>query len=80
MKINEAEQIVGIAKKNIRFYEEQGLLRPGRNKENGYRIYSQADAQTLLKIKLLRQLRHVHPCHFLPYAVPICTNFLSSLQ
>ena len=31
MKINEVEALVGITKKNIRFYEEQGLLKPGRN-------------------------------------------------
>ena len=36
MKINQVEQLVGITKKNIRFYEEQGLLSPGRNRENGY--------------------------------------------
>ena len=29
MKINEVEAQVGITKKNIRFYEEQGLLSPG---------------------------------------------------
>ena len=28
MKINEVEALVGITKKNIRFYEEQGLLKP----------------------------------------------------
>ena len=37
MKISEVEERVGITKKNIRFYEAQGLLRPGRNHENGYR-------------------------------------------
>ncbi|MGN1143339.1 MAG: MerR family transcriptional regulator, partial [Anaerovoracaceae bacterium] len=26
MKINEVEQRIGITKKNIRFYEDQGLL------------------------------------------------------
>lgn len=29
MKINEVEAQVGITKKNIRFYEEQGLIAPG---------------------------------------------------
>ena len=36
MKINEVEKIIGITKKNIRFYEKEGLLSPCRNKENGY--------------------------------------------
>ena len=40
MKINQVEELVGITKKNIRFYEEQGLLNPDRNPENGYREYS----------------------------------------
>jgi len=33
MKINEVEALVGITKKNIRFYEEKGLLSPSRNSE-----------------------------------------------
>ena len=56
MKINEVEAIVGISKKSIRFYEEEGLLCPQRNSENGYRNYSDADVDTLLKIKALRKL------------------------
>lgn len=56
MKINEAEVCVGITKKNIRFYEDEGLLTPRRNTENGYREYSEADVQTLKRIKLFRKL------------------------
>ena len=56
MKINEVEQLVGITKGNIRFYEKEGLLTPGRNSENGYRDYSEADVAWLKKIKLLRML------------------------
>jgi DNA-binding transcriptional MerR regulator len=56
MKINEVEQKVGITKKNIRFYEEKGLLNPSRLSENGYRNYSDADVSELLKIKFLRKL------------------------
>ena len=56
MKINEIEQLVGITKKNIRFYEEQGLIHPKRNSGNDYREYTEADAELLLKIKLLRKL------------------------
>ena len=56
MKINEVEQIAGITKKNIRFYEEQGLIHPKRNIGNDYREYTQEDAELLLKIKLLRKL------------------------
>lgn len=56
MKINQVEELVGITKKNIRFYEEQGLLNPDRNPENGYREYSLKDVDCLLKIKLLRKI------------------------
>ena len=56
MKINEVERQVGITKKNIRFYEQQGLLHPKRNSENGYREYNGADVDCLKKIKLLRKL------------------------
>ena len=56
MKINEVEALAGITKKNIRFYEEQGLLSPRRNVENGYREYGDAEVQTLRRIKVLRKL------------------------
>lgn len=56
MKINEVEQTIGITKKNIRFYEQQGLLSPSRNLSNGYRDYSPEDILVLRQVKLLRKL------------------------
>ena len=56
MKINEVEALVGITKKNIRFYEAEGLLAPHRNSENGYRDYGEAEVDALRRIKLLRKL------------------------
>ena len=56
MKINEVEALAGITKKNIRFYEDQGLLCPRRNAENGYRDYGEEDVKVLLRIRLLRKL------------------------
>lgn len=56
MKINEVEQVVGITRKNIRFYEEQGLIAPKRQIENGYRNYSEEDVEMLWRIKFLRKL------------------------
>ena len=56
MKINEVEALVGITKKNIRFYEEKGLLSPSRNSENGYRDYGEAEVAALRQIKLMRKL------------------------
>ena len=56
MRINQVEEMVGISKKNIRFYEEKGLLMPKRTVENGYRDYCEEDVQRLQQIKLLRKL------------------------
>ena len=56
IKINEVETLVGITKKNIRFYEQEGLLNPKRNQENGYRNYGEEDVMILQQIKLLRKL------------------------
>lgn len=56
MKINEVESIVGITRRNIRFYEKEGLLTPARNSQNGYREYGEAEVATLKEIKLLRKL------------------------
>lgn len=50
------ESLVGITKKNIRFYEAEGLLTPRRNSENGYRDYGEAEVEVLRRIKLLRKL------------------------
>ena len=55
MKIQQVEELVGISKKNIRFYEAEGLLNPGRA-ENGYREYGREDVLRLKQIKLLRKL------------------------
>ena len=56
MRIKEVEDLVGITKKNIRFYEKEGLLTPGRELENSYRDYTEDDLRRLRVIKLLRKL------------------------
>ena len=56
MRIKEVEDLVGITRKNIRFYEKEGLLSPGRELENSYRDYTEADIARLKIIKLLRKL------------------------
>ena len=55
MLIRELEQMTGLDRATIRFYEREGLITPTRA-ENGYRTYGEADCDTLLKVKLLRQL------------------------
>jgi DNA-binding transcriptional MerR regulator len=56
MKIKDVEIRVGITKANIRYYEKEGLISPGRNEENNYREYSEADVALLERIKVLRVL------------------------
>ena len=55
MKIKQIEQLTGITKANIRYYESQGLLSPNRE-SNGYRTYDESHVRELLRIKLLRSL------------------------
>ena len=55
MTIKEIEELSGMPRANIRFYEAEGLLRPDRD-ANGYRNYSEEDLRILQKIRLLRAL------------------------
>ena len=49
MTIKEVEQITGLTRSNIRFYEKEKLITPDRNENNGYREYSEEDI-TLSKV------------------------------
>lgn len=53
MTIKEVETLTGITKANIRFYEKEGLLTPGRS-SNNYREYSEDDVEHLRKIRIFR--------------------------
>lgn len=56
MTIKEMEQITGLPRSNIRFYEKEKLISPARNTSNGYREYSEADIETIKKVAYLRTL------------------------
>ena len=56
MKIKQVEELVGITKKNIRFYESQGLLDVERA-ENGYREYHKEDIARKLFLKRRKACR-----------------------
>lgn len=56
LRINEVERLAGVTRRNIRYYESEGLLSPGRESGNGYRDYSDADVSVLRRVKLLRKL------------------------
>jgi DNA-binding transcriptional MerR regulator len=52
MRIGQLSRRVGISERALRYYEEQGLLHPAR-RPSGYRDYSEADAQTVRRIRTL---------------------------
>lgn len=56
MNIKEAEKLSGVSSRNIRFYEQKGLLKPARNEENDYREYFDEEIH---RLKLIRALRMV---------------------
>ena len=56
MSIKQAEELSGVSRQNIRFYEKEGLLHPARNAENDYRTYTPADVDVLKRIRMLRML------------------------
>lgn len=56
MNIKQAAEASGVSSRNIRYYEQEGLLCPTRNPENDYRIYTDQDVRTLKLIRALRML------------------------
>lgn len=55
MTIKEVEEQTGITRANIRFYEKEGLLTPGRG-SNNYREYGNDDVEHLRRIRVLRMM------------------------
>lgn len=56
MNIGEVSNITGLSSSNIRYYEQLDLIKPSRNPDNDYRVYSDLDIQKLQEIKLFRKL------------------------
>ena len=56
MTIKEVEQITGLSRSNIRFYEKERLINPTRNVSNRYREYSAEDITAIKKVAYLRTL------------------------
>lgn len=66
MTIKEVEEITGLPRSNIRFYEKEKLIQPIRNESNGYRDYSQKNIEDINKIVYLctlgisiEEIRHI---------------------
>lgn len=56
MNIKKAEELSGVSRQNIRFYEREGLLNPERNAENDYREYDEEHIRILKQIRAMRML------------------------
>ncbi|MEQ8967089.1 MAG: Cu(I)-responsive transcriptional regulator [Azospirillaceae bacterium] len=67
MNIGEASARSGLPTKTIRYYEEIGLVRPGRL-ANGYRSYDEAQ---------VRMLQFVHRARDLGFSIEECRSLLS---
>ncbi|RCV49992.1 MerR family transcriptional regulator [Marinitenerispora sediminis] len=52
MRIGELARRTGASERALRYYEEQGLLRPAR-RPSGYREFTEADAATVRRIRTL---------------------------
>lgn len=56
MNTKQVEELTGLSRQNIRYYEKAGLLTPCREQQNSYRDYSREDVERLKLIKMLRML------------------------
>lgn len=56
MNIKKAEELSGVSRQNIRFYEREGLLCSNRNPENDYREYDDSHILTLKQIRAMRMV------------------------
>ncbi|MEM6587463.1 MAG: Cu(I)-responsive transcriptional regulator [Pseudomonadota bacterium] len=55
MNIGQIANETGLPAKTLRYYEEIGLIQPGRD-ANGYRVFTQADAHKLIFLGRARAL------------------------
>lgn len=54
LRIQEVANETGLTPRAIRYYEEQGLLKPAARSDGAYRLYDDADVEQLRFIKGLR--------------------------
>lgn len=54
-KIKDVAKFVGITTEAIRYYENEGIITPIKDKTNGYRYYNAWDVHVLIQARLYRQ-------------------------
>jgi DNA-binding transcriptional MerR regulator len=61
LQISEAAQTAHVRTSAVRFWEEQGLLHPVRDRDNGYRLYNAEQVRNIQIIALLRKAGYGFP-------------------
>ncbi|HEX2185272.1 MAG TPA: MerR family transcriptional regulator, partial [Chloroflexota bacterium] len=61
LRIGDAARRVGVRVSALRFWEEQGLLRPQRDKSSGYRLYDDRELLRLQVVTILRKAGYDFP-------------------
>ncbi|OPG14302.1 MerR family transcriptional regulator [Microbispora sp. GKU 823] len=88
MRIGEMVRRTGVSERLLRYYEEQGLLAPARL-PSGYRVYSDADVDTVRRIRTLlaaglstTTIAQVLPCvrDDGPNLAPVCSELVAQLR
>ncbi|MEV4437786.1 MerR family transcriptional regulator [Streptomyces sp. NPDC049577] len=88
MRIGEMVRRTGVSERLLRYYEEQGLLTPARL-PSGYRVYGEADVQTVRRIRTLLAaglptavIARVLPCvrDEGTGLVPVCPELVAELR
>ncbi|SEG81747.1 DNA-binding transcriptional regulator, MerR family [Thermomonospora echinospora] len=88
MRIGEMVRRTGVSERLLRYYEEQGLLAPTRL-SSGYRVYNDADVDTVRRIRTLlaaglstTTIAQVLPCvrDDGPNLAPVCPDLVATLR
>lgn len=56
MTVKEVSRLTGVSIRALQYYDRIGLLHPSGHTEAGYRLYDEADLETLQQILLFREL------------------------
>ena len=54
--VKEISRMTGLTGRTLRYYDAIGLLRPARDRDNGYRLYGPGEVDRLQEILLYREM------------------------
>lgn len=55
LRVGQLAELLGVRTSALRFWERSGLLRPGRDRATGYRVYDRTAARDAHLVRLLRE-------------------------